>query len=208
MADSKIVNYIRDTISQGYKKEEIKSALLKQGWFPEEIEEAFRAVQPAPGPKSPEPKPEQSKLTVKKFKKPTVAGKHPQPKPEAHKKRMGGIKGGFILSVVGGILIMVNSLLVYLQAGDMLTLFVSNASLSLISMLDVALSEFDSFLINTIIGVFVTATSYIIHTMHEKSRITGLFIIALSLISVLIGNGFLIGGIVAIMGGILAVLGR
>jgi hypothetical protein len=110
--------------------------------------------------------------------------------------------------VAGGALIVLNALLVFLQIGDMFSLFVSNLEISLLGMFDVSLSDFDSFLINIIIGGFIAATSYIVYSMPDKSKITGMFIIALSMISVLVGNGFLVGGVLAILGGILAVIGR
>ena len=105
-------------------------------------------------------------------------------------------------------MIILNSVLDFSGVGDMLSLVVPGVKVSFLGMLDVTLSAFDSFFLNSIIGGFLIAASLIIYMMPDKARLTGMFMVALSLITVLIGNGFLIGGIVAILGGILAVAGR
>ena len=192
MADSRIVKYINDTLSKGFSEGDVKVALKKQGWNDDEISEAIKAAKSgSPVGKPPEGKPEDKK-------------------PEQVAKQQPGnksiMKGGFILTVAGGAIIILNSILVYFGIGDMLELFVSNIGISFLSMFDVRLSNLDTFLINLIIGGFLMGSSYIIYAMSDKGRITSVFIIILSMISVVIGNGFLIGGIIAITGGIFAFL--
>ena len=202
---SKIVQYIREQISAGYPENMIRDALMKQGWSHDEVDEAMSlAGHHAPKP----PAPEHVKAP------PGHAGPHPhEPHPGAHQpqkpdKHAGRIGPGFLLSLAGGAMIILNSVLDFSGVGDMLSLVVPGVKVSFLGMLDVTLSAFDSFFLNSIIGGFLIAASLIIYMMPDKARLTGMFMVALSLITVLIGNGFLIGGIVAILGGILAVAGR
>jgi hypothetical protein len=193
MADSKVVKYIKDTLSQGYTEEQVREALFKQGWQKEEIDEAFAIA----GPK---------KVTVSEpSTEPEAKGK---PETSAQPATERSFSTGFVLSAAGGVLIIINSVLVLMNVGDILSLFISNFSISFLEMFDVSLSRFDTVLINVIIGGFLLGTSYIIYTMRDKSKITGMFMLALSLITIMVGNGFLVGGIIAIAGGIFAVINK
>ena len=235
MASSSIIKYIEDTLSQGYRESDIRTALMKQGWSDSDISEAIKVAkenldkkeatgkddEQAP-PKEQvkdeqkvaqeetkqqaKPDEKQAAITVKKSKE--------EPKKEGSKKPgekkfglpEGMLKGSFILSVVGGIIIILNSVLVFSGIGDILDIVVPNIGLSFLNVFNISLSGLDNFLINIIIGGFLIATSYIIMTMPDKMKITGMFMIILSLISVMIGNGFLLGGIIAIVGGVFAFL--
>jgi len=200
MANPSIIRYIRDTLSGGYTEAQIRDALIKQGWYPEEVDQAMAQVRsehagtPQGGVKTGIP-PRQSETTVRGYRK---TGKKPA---EA-------FRGSFMLTLAGGAVIIINSILVFLQVGDALSIFLTNVDISLLSSIGISLSQFDSFLINMVIGGFLAATSYILFIMPDSSRLTGIFIIALSLIAVMAGNGFMIGGIIAIAGGVMAVLGR
>jgi len=49
MPNQELLNYIKQSLSQGYSKDQIKSALLKQGWKEEEIEEGLELnMEPKP----------------------------------------------------------------------------------------------------------------------------------------------------------------
>jgi hypothetical protein len=186
---SKIVRYIRDQLSAGYSEQQIRDSLLGQGWHAEEVEVAFSIARSAPRAVPPE-----------KARQAAQAAQTGRPA-----KRVGT---GFVLSVAGGSLIVLNSVLVFLGIGDMLELFVPGISISFLSMFGVALSAFDSILINILIGAFLIVASFIIYFIPGKARLTGMFMVALSVITVLVGNGFLIGGIIAMVGGVFAMLGR
>lgn len=49
MADPQIIQYVQDSIGQGVPPEEIRNALLKQGWPAEEVEEALAYSGQGPG---------------------------------------------------------------------------------------------------------------------------------------------------------------
>lgn len=195
-AESKILNYVKEQLSAGYAEKDIRDALLKQGWKPDEIDGAFSAAREAPREK---PKP--GKVPAKAETGPAGPG------PRGAEQGPSRIGMSFILSIAGGALIVLNSVLVFTGMGDMLSLFVSNLDLSPMSML-IELSVFDTFLVNMIIGITILAASVAMYMIPERASMTGLFILVLSLVTVLIGNGFIIGGIVAVAGGFLAVLGR
>jgi hypothetical protein len=188
--EPRIVQYVKEQLSAGYAEKDIRDALLDQGWQPDEIDEAFSA---AGGPPKEKPAGPEERPAGRKAGKPV--------------KEAAGAGMGFVLSIAGGALIVLNSVLVFIGMGDMLGLFVSNLNLSLLAAL-IELSVFDRFLVNMIVGSFLIAASIMVYMIPDRARLTGMFILALSVVSVLVGNGFLVGGIVAIMGGLLAVLGR
>ena len=194
--DSSIVQYIREQLSAGYTEQEIRDALLSQGWYSEEIEGAFSTVR-APAPAKPAARPAEGPPAVKQ-----------EPEKAAAQQPRREIGTGFVLSLAGGVLVILNSLLVFSGIGDLLDLFVPGIELSVLGMLGVQLSSFDSLLVNIIIGGFLVAAAFIIYFIPDRVKLTGIFMLILSAITVLIGNGFLIGGIIAIIGGILTILGR
>ncbi len=189
--DSKIALYVKEQLSAGYSEQEIRDALSDQGWHPEEIDRAFSAARtPVPQKQAP------AKMTV-------AAEQKPEKKP-----RLPRTGTSTLLSLAGGVLIILNSVLVFSGIGDLLDFFVYGISLSVIGMFNITFESIDFILVNIIIGGFLVAASYVIHTMPDKTRLTGVFVVALSSIAVLIGNGFLIGGIIAVVGGAFAVLER
>ena len=192
--DSSIIRYIREQVSAGYTEKEIGDALSSQGWYPEEIEKAFSTVR-ASVPAEPATRPAEGSLAANRGHE-NAATQQP----------MRGIGAGFILSLAGGVLVILNSLLVFLEIGDLLNLLVSGIGLSVLGMLGIQFTSFNSLLVNIIIGGFLVAAAFIAHFMPDNARLTGVFILILSAITVLIGNGFIIGGIIAIIGGILAIL--
>jgi hypothetical protein len=195
MADnSSIVNYIKEQLSAGYSEKEIRDALLSQGWYSEEIDKAFSAAR-APAPTKPAAMPAEV---------PPAAGQEPE-KAAAQQPR-GGIGARFILSLAGGALVILNSILSFFWTEDLLDLFVPGVELSVLGTLGLQLSSFDSLVVNLMIGGFLVAAAFIIHAVPDRARLTGIFMLILSVITVMIGNGFLIGGIIAIIGGALAIL--
>ncbi len=193
--DSSIARYIREQLSAGYTEQEIRDALSSQGWYSEEIEKELSAVR-ASAPAKPAARPAEGSPAAKQG---------PEKAATQQPRRIGT---GFILSLAGGALVILNSLLVFLEIGDLLGLFVPGIGLSVLGMLGIQVSSFYSLLANIIIGGFLVAAAFIIHLIPDKARLTGIFMLIFSTITVLIGNGFLIGGIIAIIGGLLAILGR
>jgi hypothetical protein len=222
MADSSIVKYIKDTLAKGYKEEEIRNALVKQGWYADEISEALEVAKASkPAPAQPAPA-EKEKPAEKAAAKPAAKEDHPHEEAKSiaakspqdvkasvsasgHAKFM---KLGFLLPIIGGAMILLNAALVFSGVGDLIGLAVPGISVSIIDTAGVPLSTLDTFLINVIIGGFMVASAYIIMTMPDKARITGVFIAALSFVSLMAGNGFIIGSVIAILGGVMAYLNK
>ena len=234
MVDSKIVKYVKDTLSKGFKETDVRAALLKQGWQDSEVNEAIsiaKAEMPAPAMPAPvtgaaqpvqpvqqaQTQPVQKAVPVQPVQaaqpaKPQVQAQPKlgvqQPQAGAQPGAKGWLTGGFILTLIGGIMVIINAVTVYAEVGDMLSLFITNVDISVFKSLGLALSTVDYLLIDLIVGGFLVIASLIIMKMHEKAVITGIFSIAIALVAILVGNGFMIGGIIGAVGGVLALLRR
>jgi hypothetical protein len=211
MTDSRLVDYIRKQSKAGYDAKDIIHALLTQGWSQDEINEAFALSSADQKPKEELPA-EQAKA---KQEKPPQEGTEQKKAPEGMEQKKESpsarsyISARFILTVAGGVIIILNAMLVFLEFGDLMELLVaSNLNLSILHILDVTITPLDQMLINTIIGIFLITTSYIVFSKSPRMKLTGVFIVALSAVSALIGNGFLLGGAIGILGGISAIYGR
>ena len=208
MADPKIIQYIKNTLSQGYGRDEIKDALLNQGWSEHEIAEAMAIAAPEPGKGAEQPEKAQKPEILKKEESKPITVKKEAPGQEQSKRapKEPSFSSAFAFTLVGGALVLVNSLLIYIMSIDLLLQFFVNTELSAAIMMGVVISPMDSFIINLVIGGFLIGLAYIIHAMPDKSRLVGIFVLAVSSIAVFVGNGFLLGGFIGILGGILALL--
>jgi hypothetical protein len=209
MADSKIMKYVKDTISAGYSEDEIRAALAKQGWYKEEIEEAISAVKSGQATRPQKTaKPNETRARVPATKPSQKPGPPDQAVKPRQQVRPGKPVTAFMVSLVGGILVITNALLIFIGMGDILGVIVPGFALSVLDMLNMTLSSMDSFIINIAVGGFMTAASFMMYIMPGRIRISGIFILLFSIIAVLTGNGFLIGGIMGAIGAILALPGR
>jgi hypothetical protein len=102
---------------------------------------------------------------------------------------------GFIVSLIAGILILINSIAFFALAdfiaslGDMLPFFVDGIFETLGA-------------VGAIIALVVIVGGFLIY-MPGKETIGGIMVIIFSIVSIVIGGGFLIGLILGIIGGIL-----
>ena len=102
---------------------------------------------------------------------------------------------GFIISLIAGILILINSLAFFALAdlveslGGMIPFFVEGVLETLGA-------------IGAIIALVVIVGAFLIY-MPGKETIGGILVIILSILSIVIGGGFFIGLILGIIGGIL-----
>lgn len=190
--DSEMVRYVREQISAGYSDDDIREALAGQGWGRDEIERTFGAARKSLS-KKPEGKSSGSPETGQDSS--GLSGRQPM-----------RIEPGFVLSLAAGVLVIVNALLVFAEAGDLLAVFIHETELSFLGMFGLQVSPLDSLIVNAIIGGFLLAAGFIIHFMPERARLTGIFMLILSSLTLLTGNGFLVGGVVAVAGGILAIM--
>ncbi len=200
MADSSIINYIREQSKAGYSEAEIKAALSQQGWEEGEIEEAFSAAQPKKAAKPAQPGSPPAGKPVEKTGDPIkdkVAQMEQRPAP----KTWFGIN--FILTLAGGLVILVNAVLISAGMGDMLNLVSPELNVALINILGIALVPFELFIINLIVGIGIVACAFLGVLKPEQDLLSGVVIISLGVMALLSGNGFMIGAFIAIIGGAL-----
>ena len=107
---------------------------------------------------------------------------------------------GFIVSLIAGILILINALVFFALAdfieslGDVLPFIVEGIFTTLGA-------------IGAILAILVIIGAFLIY-MPEKETIGGILVIIFSILSIVIGGGFFIGLILGIIGGILGLTKR
>jgi len=112
----------------------------------------------------------------------------------------------FALSLAGGILILIDAILLILLS----TLFLTSVVIYDHQMINMT-SLNPLFIIIPIIGIICSAVvifgSILINTGdHSKVRLGGILVVIFSVISIIAGGGFLIGLILGLVGGILALV--
>ncbi len=203
MADSSIIGYIREQSKAGYSEAEIRAALSQQGWEEGEIDEAFSVAIPARQPAQSGPGKQAGKPAGQKkpeFRDPIkdkVAQLEQRPSSEP------GFGMNFILPLAGGLIILVNAILISVGVGDMLNLISPELNVTLLNLLGIALVPFELFIINLIVGLGIVACTFLGILRPEQDLLSGVVIISLGVMSLLSGNGFMIGAFIAIIGGAL-----
>ena len=170
MADSEIMEYVKTQLKAGYTEEQIRKALLDADYTIEEVNEAITSQSKPPAA----PKP---------------------PKPE---KRVGG-KVGFILSLIGGVLILVTIIFMFMGYP------ILDDTLSQIPLLGVSslgIIGNDLVVLNIILAAGIILGSVLSHKKKEMIKTTGVVVILLSIISLLNGGGFFLA-IISVIGGLL-----
>jgi hypothetical protein len=226
MANPTIVDYIKKQTSVGFSESQIRQALSKAGWFENEIEDAFASLKAAPVVKplpekplpevKPEPvpvvkpaaeKPKEVPKVVeqKKPSEPLIKAELKKPDDMVSKPRTSLIP--IILSVIGGALLVLNSALFYLEMGDILDFIIQGFNFSLLS--DIGLvSASEVPIIGLVLGIGLLINAVLIKIGPEISRSTSILMIVLGVVGILIGNGFLIGSVIGIVGGIVGIVKR
>ena len=175
MVSSEIVDYVKEQLRAGYTPEEIRTALLTQGWSEGEVNESFDLAGPAPV-------------------SPPV-------------KIKGGKSKGFLLSLIGGLLIFIFGLETVLSL-PLLSSSLSSAGLiiSLWGLFEGGLQT--SVNRGTVILIFsiVVILGSFLKNREGKARMGGVLVMIFSVLSLLGFNGFLlfVGALVGIAGGIVA----
>jgi len=230
MADQRIVDYIRQQSAAGFSRDAIKKALQEAGWFDEEIEEAFsdafslQGSEPVQQPRLQEPQPPESQKPQEA--KPQDAGSSQQPmqptqtQPETQLPQSGSPQEqpaplqtppqepsgaamplAFFISLAAGALLVINSIISLLSIGDIMEFFVSGFSFSILSDSGIA-SPGDLPFIGIVAGAGVIIGAFLLMIRPEKEKVTSLLFVIISVISILLGNGYMIGGIVGLFAGI------
>ena len=106
---------------------------------------------------------------------------------------------GFIISLIAGILILINSLLFVAVAG----MIESIPGMDLIPGITEMIAGFAA--VGLIFAIIVIIGAILIY-MPGKEIIGGILVLIFSILSIFIGGGFLIGLILGIIGGILGIL--
>jgi hypothetical protein len=199
MADSSIIAYIREQSKAGYSEADIRAALSQQGWEESEINEAMssaiqKTTKPPSGP-VPAGKPGQKKPADPIKDKVAQLEQRSSPEP--------GFGIRFILPLVGGLIILINAILISIGVGDILNLISPELNVTLLNLLGIALVPFELFIINLIVGIGIVACTLLGILKPEQDLLSGVVIVSLGVMSLLSGNGFMIGSFIAIIGGAL-----
>jgi len=109
---------------------------------------------------------------------------------------------GFVLSLIGGIFILINGLLIALFA-TVAVIPLRMVGMHAISRL-IALHVFMLIVVGLICGVLVVIGAVLIY-VPGKEVLGGILVLIFSILSIVIGGGFLIGMILGIIGGALGI---
>ena len=209
MANPKIVDYIKQQLNAGYSQEAIKQALLQAGWFEEEIDEAFYEVQKqqgAQGSPAPASQPAQQPQTQQTGNRIiTVAGKTPQTQQTTEPENP-FLSMQFLLPVAGGALIILNAVLVMMSVGDIISLFVTNVDISILSSMGIGISATDVPALGMVLGAGMVVAAVLMVKKPQKTMVLSILVLALSVISILAGNGFIIGGAIGAIQGVVGII--
>ncbi len=99
----------------------------------------------------------------------------------------------------------INSIAGMLSETDILSFLVSGFSFS--PLIDSGIISLgDSLIIGIVAGISVIVGSLLIKIRPEKANVTSILFIVLSVIAIILGNGYMVGGVIGILAGILGVL--
>ena len=107
---------------------------------------------------------------------------------------------GFVLSLVGGILILLRGI-VRIVVGDVIT-FVGSDEVRHRFLAGLALNVIGG--IAVVFGILIIVGAYLIYGRMEAAG--GAIVLIISLLSIFVGSGWLIGLILGVIGGVLALL--
>lgn len=107
---------------------------------------------------------------------------------------------GFVLSIVGGILILLRGI-VRIVVGDVIT-FAGSDEVRHRFLAGLALNVIGG--IAVVFGIIIIIGAYLIYSRMEAAG--GAIVLIISLLSIFVGSGWLIGLILGVIGGILALL--
>ncbi|MBW1839702.1 MAG: hypothetical protein JRI49_07165, partial [Deltaproteobacteria bacterium] len=106
-------------------------------------------------------------------------------------------------AMVGGILILVNAVLIGIGMGDILIMFDPTLNITLLNLIGVSLTSFELFITNLIVAIGVIVCAFLSVIKPNQSVLSGVVIVSLGIMSLLSGNGFMIGAFISIIGGAL-----
>jgi hypothetical protein len=107
---------------------------------------------------------------------------------------------GFYLSVIGGSFIILQGLI---------AIFFSSIYYAILtSSLGVGISVLFLGIMLVILGLIVYTSAYALIRVPERHVITGASIIIFSLLALLLGGGYIIGSVLGMIGGIIAIISR
>ncbi|MBL7160498.1 MAG: hypothetical protein ISS93_01460 [Candidatus Aenigmarchaeota archaeon] len=205
MANYVVLEYVEEQLEAGYSFDEIRSALLDEGWSDGEIDDAFSQAKPHKVSKLARIKPKSSR-TIEAKKPQDIY--HTEEKPDQVYPPVeikSGKSSGFIISLIGGLLLFVFGL------ETMLKLEMFGPQLVQAGLAINLLGLLEPFLVGSIGAViFVLAVIIIIGSFisrkEGKERLGAIIVLLLSIIAIVGFNSFLVfvGAALGIIGGILA----
>lgn len=180
--DPRVIDYVKKELAAGYSVDQVKNALVKQGWFEHEVVEALKIVQ---GEEKEQP-PQQ------KVKKAVI---------------------GFTLTLIGGVLFLLQGLSLLLETDIIGFVFSSIENLEYFLWLsslgnDLLVMAEGLGLTLGMLGLFfaiiIILSSFLIFMGKEKMG--AIPIIVLAIFGLVFGLGYVIGNILAIVGGVMGIL--
>jgi len=188
--DKKVINYVKNQLKAGYTPDQIKTALANSGYNQADINQAIAAAGAGKA------KPVKGAPAAAKPTKGSPAGAKPAAGAGMAEKPM----IGFIVSLIGGILILLAAILPALGITFFNEIFeffpaimVSDATMTMILGL--------VFAVVAIIGAVLV-------NMRPDNKAPGLIVLVMSIIILLMGTGFFLGALLGIIGGAMAILGK
>lgn len=116
--------------------------------------------------------------------------------------------GGFVLSLIGGLIILLVGALLYVAA-SFFSLFIgaaSSAGATTTGLVGISMTIGTMGIIGVVCGLLVMVFGILMFVMPKYHLIWGVLVLVLSLVSILGLGGFILGMILGIVGGILGIV--
>jgi hypothetical protein len=117
----------------------------------------------------------------------------------AYRSRGSYSRAGFYLSVIGGSIIILQGLV---------AIFFSSIYYAIVLSLGVGISIFFLGIMLIILGLIVYTSAYSLTRSPDQHVIIGASIIVFSTLALVLGGGYIIGSVMGIVGGIVAIVSR
>jgi len=185
--DKKVINYVKNQFKAGYTPDQIRAALANSGYARADINQAMSAAGAG--------KPKTASKPVKPGKS-VQAGAKPAAGAGFEKPMI-----GFILSLIGGILLLLATVLPFAGITFLGTVF------SFFPVLILILDATINMILGIIFPVVILIGAFLIRNRPD-SRAPGLIVIVVSVITLIMLPGSFLGAIIGAIGGALAIIGK
>jgi hypothetical protein len=204
MVSSDVVEYIKEQLHAGYSEGEIIDALRKEGWTDKEIDEGFALTHHLHEDHH-EKEHHEDHHEKHKFEKDHHKHHKGPELPDLERKKGSGL--GFILSLIGGILLLISSL--EMLASISINSFFESFGLTIgfFGYFAGMMSVIETGMALVVFAVVIIIGSVIIRKAG-KARLGGILVLIFSVLSLVGFTGFIlfIGALLGIIGGIVGII--